>query len=317
MANKPVSKVQITPSNKQNTQRAVYVLAVVVLLIIDGALNQLAFSSELSGQNQAIKNSFTETFQSGLKTPPFVTKGKGSPNDPTFGDDPSEEGTNKVMISNLPAPATSWNNIDRRSEIRRSGPAINNVPTWHPNNSSWSYQFRIYVPADHYCDPDFPELINQYHHSRNSPVKGGPPLMVRIEDCEIKVKWRYQSTEDSSPEEGVINSGVNLVLGAWNYLILDVHWNWDSGYAGLYHRVGSWPTSEDKIVNYQGGLGYNDGDDLGVNQEYGVYKWDFIKASDATTYKNNRASNCASCDENRKYYYDDITTKSGTEFGVP
>ncbi len=283
------------------------------LSAFDPSGNQSATYEVTSVSTEAAGEEFTEDFESGLVTPPFDTK--NGANDPTFGDDPTEGGSNDVMISDLPPPTTSWSNIDRRSEIKRTGGTYQDVPVWHPNGTSWSYQFRIFVPSDHYCDPDFPELIAQWHHSNVSPVSGGPPLMIRIEDCEIKIKYRYQSTEGGSVTENTVASGQDLTLDSWNYFIVDVTWDYSgSGSVDVHWDDEGWPLVGDEIIDYDGAIGFNDGDDLGVNQEFGVYKWDFNSATDATTYKDNRASNCPACDDNRLFYYDDITIQEGLEF---
>lgn len=260
------------------------------------------------------KNQYSYGFESPLIKPPWVAE--GGINAASIIDDPTDVGMNKVLEVKLPLPTpvgAVWTNTTTRSEIRWQTGA-SGIPNWFPNQSSYSYHFRVYVPSDHVCDPRDPELWAQWHQPNGFAITS-PPLSIRTQNCHIVLLNHTSEPFDgkqSSVVTNLIQSGLQWTKGRWHYIIIDINWDFatdGNGMVRVYLNTIGWPVAEDLIINYRGPTGYNNG--IGANFKLGVYKWRWRFTADVEEARNQTPQVFE-----RHLYYDDVTIKKGHEFGL-
>ena len=253
---------------------------------------------------------YTYGFETQLTHSPWVSE--GGENQALVVEDPTNP-QNRVLraLLPLPAPGNVWKNSNTRSEIRWQK-GTNDIPNWFSNGSSYSYQFRVYVPDDHICDPTTAEIIAQWHSPRGSEIKSSP-ISIRIQDCQIMLMNRSSDVQDgdnSTVSNNLYSSGIHWTKGSWHYFIIDIRFDYmksDNGWVRVFMDTSDWPSRKDLIMEHQGGVGYRA--TLKQNFKLGVYKWRWkFRESVAGAYEQDPPI------INRVYYYDDITIKKGLHF---
>lgn len=252
-------------------------------------------------------------FETPIKNPPWAVE--GGINSAGVIDDPSVAEENKIFRSGLPLPSEGevWNNSNTRSEIRWQKGA-NGIPHWFPNGSSYSFQFRIYVPREHVCDPISPELVAQWHQPNGFNLRS-PPISIRTQNCRIILLSQFSSVFDGKQKtlkKSLLNSGTEWTKGSWHYFIIDIIFDYEKEGKGaimVYMNTAHWPNVDDRIIEYKGGVGYSNG--IGQNFKLGVYKWRWKFAKDVEAARKHIPPVLE-----RVYYYDDVTIKTGLEFGT-
>jgi hypothetical protein len=260
--------------------------------------------------SQAQTGEYNYGFETPLTKPPWGVE--GLVNMASVVVDPTDH-ENKVLRAMLPIPAEGsvWNNATTRSEIRWQKGA-NGIPNWFPNGSSYSFQFRIYIPEYHICDPISPEIVAQWHQPNGFKLRS-PPVSVRIQDCNILISIQTSAVFDGDQntlKKSLLRSGYQWEKGSWHYFIIDITFDYATdghGAINAYMNTSGWPKAGDSIVTYKGPVGYNNG--IGQNFKLGVYKWPWKSAG---TVKQARISNPPVSE--RVYYYDDVSIKNGLEF---
>ena len=280
-----------------------------LLTLVFCVLMVLDLSSQSGTTN---KSEYYYGFETPLTNPPWAVE--GGPNKAKIVDDPTEEGSNKVLKAELRLPDSNqvWNNGSTRSEIRWQKGA-DGVPNWAPDGSNYSYRFRMYVPQDHVCDPIDPEIVCQWHQPNGFNINS-PPLSIRIQRCNIKLRYitsEVYKGQNKSAIRKTISSDVGFIKGSWHYFVVDIRWDYrqanGAGFVKVYMSNEGWPDSDNLIINYEGPIGQNNG--IGSNFKLGVYKWRWKHTEDVE-----QARAAVPPILERVYYYDDVTIKKGHTF---
>ena len=221
---------------------------------------------------------FFEGFENGLNlNPPWHQTGLGLIETVTNPTIPGEFSVRMYLEAQKYA-----SNIRAKSQIEYNPENSADVPRYAPWFSSHGIRFAMYVPSDYKKDP-VSGLIWQLHNWSQCPVYGSisPNCAIYIANGKINFAIRYESSGSGKKEDVKYipnRDTFTLVPGEWHYFVVDTHWDYrtnGNGFHRFYAKVGSAPTKNDLIVDYNGPTGFN----ATASHDYtgyptiGVYKW--------------------------------------------
>jgi len=266
-----------------------------------------ALSRDAAGNVSAVptKDTFSTTASSGLSitidfetdptNPPLKVTG---PNSPYTAVNPTDSGKRVSEHSMEIFDGTTVNtNYTSRREYEYNGGAVTGEP---PRYSPWftenSLRWKFYLYPDHKgSSGNLWDAFQQLHNWAGEPQTGGPPLVVQtqdndgngVHDVRFKVRWNETIDSNVGIQEAFPSATSVFNLSTWYYVVLDYradYRNSGNGYAKLYVKTGTWPSSSgDIVIDYSGPIGFNSSSGWTVFPQLGMYWADTRFASRVAT----------------------------------